>query len=159
MHLIVLRGLPGSGKSTFAEELKVLLQENRIDSIIISNDSLRKQDSNYVYDITNNNKIYQESYKNLIESLANKVPVVIIDNCNLSINLIENYKRLSNKFSYKYYQLAFEKPEYKFLQEEFQKCQKGISFGSYINLWKKYSNDYDDIRNFNSKEILKKIIL
>ena len=159
MHLIVLRGLPGSGKSTFAEELTVLLQENRIDSIIISNDSLRKQDSNYVYDITNNNKIYQESYKNLIESLANKAPVVIIDNCNLSINLIENYKKLSNKFSYKYYQLAFKKPEYKSLQEEFQKCQKGISFGSYINLWKKYYNDYDDTKIFNSKEILKKIIL
>ena len=83
------------------------------------------------------NIIFQESYKILIESLANKVAVVIIDNCNLSINLIENYKRLSNKFRYKYYQLAFKKPEYKSLQEEFQKCQKGISFVSYVNLWKK----------------------
>ena len=159
MHLIVLRGLPGSGKSTFAEELKVLLQENRIDSIIISNDILRKQDSNYVYDITNNNKIYQESYKNLIESLSNKVPVVIIDNCNLSINLLDNYKNLSAKYNYKYYQLAFKKPKYKNLYQEFKKSQNGISFGIYINLWRKYTDDYNDIKKFNYKEILKKIIL
>lgn len=159
MHLIILRGLPGSGKSTFAEELKVLLQENRIDSIIISNDSLRMQDSNYVYDITNNNKIYQECYKILVESLVNKVPVVIIDNCNLNINLINNYKRLSVKFNYKYYQLAFQKPKYKFLRQQFQKCQKCISFGSYVNLWKKYRNDHIDTKNFDSKKMLKKIIL
>jgi predicted kinase len=153
MHLIVLRGLPGSGKSTFAEELTVLLQENRIDSIIISNDSLRKQDSNYVYDVGNNNKIYHENHKLLIDSLKSKVNVIIIDNCNINFDILTNYKKLTSKYNYKYYQLAFEKPKYQDIHIEFRKCQKAISIGTYVNLWKKYTNDCNDIKNFNLEDI------
>ena len=159
MHLIVLRGLPGSGKSTFAEELKVLLQENQINSIIISNDSLRKQDSNYVYDMKNNDKIYHQNYKILMKSLVNKLQVIIIDNCNLNLNLLQNYKNLTSKFKYKYYQLSFKKPNYKDLYQEFKKCKNGISFNNYINLWKKYTKDCNDVVDFNLVEIIKKIIL
>ena len=60
MKLIVLRGLPGSGKTYFSNTLDFSEKE------IISNDILRVSNGSYEYNSLNNNSIYQQNFKIIV---------------------------------------------------------------------------------------------
>ena len=148
MILLVLRGLPGCGKSTLTEDIMKKYQ----DAVIISNDLLRISDNTYDYNINNNNEIYRLNYSNLINYIIEKKELIIIDNCNLSFHILESYIELSNKHGYKYIQLKFPKPELKNLYENFKKSKKGLSFSNYKIMFTKYENHYLD-KNINEYDI------
>ena len=77
MHLIVLRGLPGSGKTTFSN--KIL--EEYPDGKVISNDLLRSENNSY---------IYKENYKLLIDYLNTNIKVIIIYLLNIIISIFNS---------------------------------------------------------------------
>ena len=139
MKLIVLRGLPGSGKTYFSNTLDFSEKE------IISNDILRVSNGSYEYNSLNNNSIYQQNFKKLKELMSNKCKLIIIDNCNLSFNTLKIYKDFSEKFDYEYYQIYFEKPNKNNLYLNYQKTDKNITYSNYLNLWKKYYKHNLDI--------------
>ena len=140
MHLIVLRGLPGSGKTTLANKIS----EKCDDVIIISNDKLRSKNGNYKYNRHKNNSIYHHNYKLLIDSMLKKIRFIIIDNCNININLLNNYYNLSIKYNYNYYQLAFPKPSQEDLFLSYQKSNNKISISQLRNLWLNYHHHHMD---------------
>ena len=144
MNLIVLRGLPGSGKTHFTENITN-------SKVIISNDNNRIIDGKYKYQIELNNKIYQENFTLLNNSMKNKESLIIIDNCNLNLELLNMYKSLAEKYEYKYFQIYFDKPSLTNLYRSFKLCQNNISFSSYKNLWKNYYKHNLDIniKDFN----------
>ena len=152
MILIVLRGLPGSGKSTFTENLLNL----DITGQVISNDNLRKIGNNYSYIMEDNNKIYQENNKKLLELIKKKEKLIIIDNCNLNSNMLDYYAELSKKYDYRYYQLSFDKPNRNQLYISFKNSTNGISFSSYKSLYSKYQHHYLDIKikDFNKENFI-----
>ena len=134
MHLIVLRGLPGSGKTTFSS--KIL--EKCPDAKVISNDLLRSTNNEYNYDYENNNYIYKENYKLLIEYLNSNVKIIIIDNCSINKNLLDLYYNLAIKYNYTYFQLAFSKPIKKNIYANFLRCNNKIHISKYQKLWLNY---------------------
>lgn len=144
MNLIVLRGLPGSGKTYFTESITY-------SKLIISNDKNRIIDGNCKYQIELNNKIYQENFILLNNSMKNKESLIIIDNCNLNLEILNLYRSLAEKYEYKYFQIYFEKPSLTNLYISFKLCQNNISFSNYKNLWKNYFKHNLDlnIKDFN----------
>ena len=134
MILIVLRGIPGIGKTTLANKIA----ENYQDSIIISNDLIRKKSGVYNYDLQENKKIYRESNKLLLHSFINKKECIIVDNCNISINVLNRYKLLAKKYKYYYLQLAFEKPNIEDINDIFARNKNNISYDKFLILYNKY---------------------
>lgn len=84
MEFRMLVGLPGSGKSTYAKELK-----EKIPKVgIFSSDALRKELYNDENDQTHNVEIFAELHKRIKEALlSDKYNLVVYDACNI------NYKR------------------------------------------------------------------
>lgn len=81
--MIIMRGVSGSGKTTFAEKLKKQMQEDGIETVICSADSFRHTGPNgeYVFDASMNGAVHamaQEKAKKAISE--NKA--VIVDNTN-----------------------------------------------------------------------------
>lgn len=148
MHLIVLRGLPGSGKTTFSN--KIL--EEYPDGKVISNDLLRSENNSYNYDYNNNNYIYKENYKLLIDYLNTNIKVIIIDNCNINRDLLDLYYSLSIKYNYKYFQLAFPKPIKKNMYTNFLRCKNKIHILKYQKIWLNYHKHNLD-KDVNSIEL------
>ena len=148
MKLVVLRGLPGCGKSTLTQNIMKI----NPDAVVISNDILRIDNSIYNYDVTKNNEIHKLSYSLLVNSLINKEKLIIIDNCNLNLDMLEKYIELANDNGYNYIQLSFPKPEFKNLYSSFNRSRNGISFTSYKNLYQNYKNHYLD-KNINNFDI------
>ena len=140
MHLIVLRGLPGSGKTTYTN--KLIQEYSNIE--IISNDSLRTDDNGYNYIYENNNYIYQENYKLLINYLKNGTKIIVIDNCNINIKLLDIYYDLSVKYNYRYLQLVFPKPTRENIFKSLSRCQHNISNSSYLKMWLSFKSHYKD---------------
>lgn len=148
MNLVVLRGLPGCGKSTLAQNIV----KEYPDAVVISNDKLRIVDNIYNYDVTKNSEIYKYNYSLLVKSLLAKVELIIIDNCNLNLEMLEKYAELAKNNNYNYIQLAFKKPEFKDLYQSYQNSKNGISFSSYKNLYKNYNKHYLD-KNLDNLDI------
>ena len=134
MHLIVLRGLPGSGKTTLSS--KILMEYP--DAKVISNDLLRTENDIYNYNYKDNINIYQENYKLLIKHMNNNVEMIIIDNCNINIKILDLYYDLSIKYNYTYCQIPFPKPIKKNIYTNFLKCKNKIRISTYQKLWLTY---------------------
>ncbi len=106
--LIILRGAPGSGKSTF-------IKENNLDMFTLSTDQIRlmfsspEMTSNYTEDIPqfNNKKVWSLLYF-LLEERMKKGEFTIIDAVHASIKEnFPNYKKLAEKYRYRLYVLDF----------------------------------------------------
>lgn len=100
--IIVLKGLPGSGKTTFANKLKT-----KLNYYYISKDVLRFNENNeYIFE-KKNEKLITEKYNQILNNALNVENIILIDNLNLSENnfielsknaKINNYKILLIQF-------------------------------------------------------------
>lgn len=74
----IMRGLPGSGKSTRARELI-----KGQDGVIHSADEFMVVDGRFVFDPTRLPEVHDKCFAAFEESLKRNVPVVIVDNTNV----------------------------------------------------------------------------
>jgi predicted kinase len=93
--VIIMRGLPGAGKSTFCQMMKNLKQD---DLYICSADQYFEKIGGF-----DENKL-QEAHdycrNNFIDALANDVPIVIVDNTNITTDKYQYYKRKAKEYVY-----------------------------------------------------------
>lgn len=82
---IIIRGLPGSGKSTMAKELA------GTDGVIHSTDTYRYVNGVYVYDRSKNAQNHQKCFEAFCASLAAQIPVVIYDGVNSKLIYFTRY--------------------------------------------------------------------
>ena len=96
--IFVLRGLPGSGKSTISEILKLIHK----DSLVLSSDD-------YFWDVgTNSHKFdkdkIQEAHKwnfdRFKKSIEVKVPIIIVDNSNVKLFHYHHYLDYGQRHNY-----------------------------------------------------------
>ncbi|ABZ77037.1 conserved hypothetical protein [Shewanella halifaxensis HAW-EB4] len=91
---IIMRGLPGSGKSYWVEQYVKALPKyaNESTSVkVCSTDEFFYCDGQYNFDPKHLSKYHQLNLTRFIHAIANKVPVVICDNTNMAQWEFEGY--------------------------------------------------------------------
>ena len=123
-NLFILRGVPGSGKSTW-------VKENELDSYTISADTLRLMYQSPVTNIDGTRTISQnhdnEVWKmvlNLMERRMQNGELIIVDATHYKSVLINKYKDLIAKYRYRVYVVDFSDVS----EEELKKRNKERGF-------------------------------
>lgn len=103
--VVIMRGLPGSGKSTIVQALKGRVSSEQI--IVCSADhliELRAKESGKSYADVWSKQLTAEAHKAcqicFEQALANSVPLVVIDNTNIMTSWYENYIEKAKVSSY-----------------------------------------------------------
>lgn len=94
LRVIILVGLPGCGKSTYAEKLKNKMQN----SVLLSSDSMRAEFGKDESDQTVNQIVFKTLKERLENNLKNNKDV-IIDATNISKKDRKDYIDISNKYN------------------------------------------------------------
>lgn len=95
--LVILRGLPGAGKSTFAK----LLSRDNDDIVCCADDYFTDEQGNYNWnpkELDKAHKQCQDKCKNLME---NGEPLIIISNTNVSLKGMQYYFDLAKEYGYR----------------------------------------------------------
>jgi len=75
---VIMRGLPGSGKSTYAKK-------NYPDATVCSADNLFVNNGVYKYDASRINEAHQHCMRQFLVATMNRTPTVVVDNTNVSL--------------------------------------------------------------------------
>ena len=94
---VIMRGISGSGKSTFANSVK----RSAPDCAIHSTDSLRMKDGVYVFVPQDTGYLHSKNLRNFIASLDEKTDVVVCDNTNTEPLEFGVYAKTAEAFGYK----------------------------------------------------------
>jgi 2',3'-cyclic-nucleotide 3'-phosphodiesterase len=95
-NVVIMRGLPGSGKSTVAKKLAATVEG----AVIVSADDGLMVGGQYQFDVTKLGAAHgacQEAFKN---ALAFNKPLVIVDNTNTTPQEIQRYMDMAQNFGY-----------------------------------------------------------
>jgi predicted kinase len=91
MKAIILRGLPGSGKSTKAKELG---------GVICSADDFFMKDGVYCYDAKLQGLAHARCIEKFEKSCKESEPLIVVDNCNTREEYYKPYIDIAKKFGY-----------------------------------------------------------
>lgn len=120
-QLIILRGLPGSGKSYLASQIS----QQYPDTEICSTDSYFYVDGQYKFDPTKLGRYHQLNYERACQLMEDEVATVIIDNTNTTFKEFSKYIQVGKSRGYKITILE-PQTEWKF---NVQECAKRNSHG------------------------------
>ncbi|KAM5272197.1 NEDD4-binding protein 2 [Ctenodactylus gundi] len=95
--LVLLRGLPGSGKSFLARTL----QEDNPSGVILSTDDYFYINGQYQFDLRYLGEAHEWNHNRAKEAFEKKISPIIIDNTNLQAWEMKPYVALSQKHKYK----------------------------------------------------------
>lgn len=98
--LILMRGLPGSGKSTRAKELAE-------DNPVFSTDDFFYVNNEYQFDPSNLARNHQKNIQRTEDAMKNNQRIVTVDNTNISPYEMKPYVLLADKYGY---QIEIHKP-------------------------------------------------
>ena len=91
---IIMRGIPGSGKSTIAK-----LFEGTLCSADLF---FTSEDGNYKFDTTRLKEAHIDCFCNAVEAMRNKDKIVVIDNTSLAHYEYKRYVDLAENYDYPY---------------------------------------------------------
>ena len=96
--LVILRGLPGSGKTSFAKELTEDLKKKGISTTTSSTDDYWYDDEgNYLFDPYFLRDAHEWNQNRVRQDLKANVSVVIVDNCNMAPLTLHSRKSSDTK--------------------------------------------------------------
>src|ERR1700752_4694673 len=95
--LILLRGLPGSGKTTLAKELS----EDAKYPVFSVDDYFTGSNGEYNFEFDKNHLAYKQCEENAKASMLNAIPKIFIDNVFSLEWELEPYFKMASEFNYK----------------------------------------------------------
>lgn len=100
--VIIMRAIPGSGKSTFAKQLAKEVDKAGGSAKIVSADDYfyNLGEGKYKFDVTKIGDAHAGCMRAFIEALQTDVNVVIVDNTNLGIPEISPYRLVAAAYGY-----------------------------------------------------------
>lgn len=100
-RLIILRGCPGSFKSTYANRIKTKLHNIfGLNCIICSADDYFIKNGVYNYDRSKAGRAHEQCYENANRAMRDGVDIVLLDNTNITRNDFKHYVKLAEWFKY-----------------------------------------------------------
>lgn len=93
MKVIIMRGLPGSGKSTW-------IANNVPGALVCSADEFMVQDGVYVWDPSKLHAAHSKCQDKYMLALQGRMPLVVVDNTNLRPRDMEYYVVLAENMGY-----------------------------------------------------------
>ncbi len=104
---VILRGVPGSGKSSFVEMLLNAYPRSAVHAI----DDLHKDsDGNFIWNEPRTRALYILNFANFVKSCESQVPLVICDCINVRSKDFEPYLEAAREFGYKTYVVVPDMP-------------------------------------------------
>lgn len=102
--LILLRGLPGAGKSTFAKELS----EDGKYPVFSVDDYFTSKSGDYKFEFDKNHLAYKQCEENAQNAMQNGIPKIFIDNVFSLEWEMEPYFKLASAFNYRLFVVTVE---------------------------------------------------
>lgn len=102
--LILIRGLPGSGKTKFAE----LVSEKGRYSVFSIDQYFTDQNGNYIFDHSRNHLAYDQCIQNVRSEMQAKSEKIFVDNTFTLDWEMEPYLKIAKEFNYAIYVLTVE---------------------------------------------------
>lgn len=101
-HVIIMRALPGSGKSTFAKQLATRVKSEGGTAVICSADDYFYElgGGTYQFDPSKIGDAHKQCFKKFIDAIQNKTDLIIVDNTNLSTWEFSPYKTYAEAMDY-----------------------------------------------------------
>ena len=97
---VILRGVPGSGKSTFVNTLRSFPGSIAIHAV----DDLHVDDQgNFLWDEENQERLYTLNFANFVKSCASGTELVICDAINIEVDDFQKYVDIANQYEYSVY--------------------------------------------------------
>lgn len=97
---IILRGVPGSGKSTFVN----LIKQSSKKTVVHAIDDLHRDDNGkYLWHEEHADKFYTVNFANFVVSCNNGEPVVICDAINIEVEDFQKYVDIAEQCGYAVY--------------------------------------------------------
>lgn len=90
--IIILRGLPGSGKTRKANELRIDAQREGKTCRIHCTDDFFTSNGQYKFDGTKLQEYHDKNFRAFLDSVDKRIQVIIIDNTNLKKSDYSRYK-------------------------------------------------------------------
>lgn len=129
--LLILRGPPGSGKSTVASILEALQPEI---TAVISLDQFRFVDGKYVFDKNRELEVVASYEKALQEAFKNKTPLIIVPNVHSRLWEYERLTQLGEAHGYRVFVLE--------VQNSFKVCcsrqSHGVPFAKMVSIFERW---------------------
>ena len=97
---IIVRGVPGSGKSTFVD----LIMQCRPQAVVHAIDDLHLDNKgNFLWDEENAERLYTLNFANFVRSCSEERPVVVCDAINIKVDDFQKYVDIANLYEYSVY--------------------------------------------------------
>lgn len=97
--LLIIRGLPGSGKSTFADFLcSIIPNAKRFET----DDYWYDKDGNYNFDFSKIGLAHKDNENKVEQAMIDKVPYIIVSNTSTKESEVNTYIKLAQKYDYDY---------------------------------------------------------
>jgi predicted kinase len=104
-NLVLLRGLPGAGKSTLA----AILSEDKYPVFSVDDFFTDKQTKEYRFEFDKNHLAYQQCESNTKNAMIKESPKIFVDNVFTLAWELEPYFKLASQFNYSLFVLTVEK--------------------------------------------------
>lgn len=125
---IVLRGVPGSGKSTFARSVKKDCDRNNVVCKIFSTDDWFSQNGGF--DPTKLVEAHEWNFNRTVEAFKEKVQVVILDNTNIQRSHFHKYIIQAERYLYNVEERIIGKFGLDNLEVYYHRCIHNVPFGT-----------------------------
>lgn len=125
MKLILMRGVSGSGKSTLAK--KLALQNPK--SVICSTDDFFVVDGKYKFDLAQLNRNHYKNFLKVKGNMAEKTPIIIVDNTNMQKWEMLKYVTEAKTFGY---EIEIQEPEPVSIEEICRRQEKREEEGKVV---------------------------
>lgn len=100
MNIKIMRGVPGSGKSTWAKNLRQVTYDQGLLPIIVSADMYFTASGQYMFDPTKLGEAHRWCMSSFINSCNDHMNPIIVDNTNINLEDISPYVAVGEALGY-----------------------------------------------------------
>jgi len=104
--LLIIRGVSGSGKSTFADFLQSMIPDCEIE--ICTADDYHMVNGEYIFKVENLSKAHAWCQKKAFKAIDDNVRLVIVNNTSTSVNEYKHYENYARKNNYQVVSIVME---------------------------------------------------